>query len=116
MTLFAKGRKFSKIKKILDEFSIFSSTLYFIFKISTLLFGPPLKFKTFPDGGRAAWSVVGGVFVSYGLAFGLLRVFSVLLNPIQSYYGVSQTTAMLAPGLFKILYYSKYQLKSYTSN
>merc|ERR1712025_1546202 len=57
------------------------------------LFGPPLKFKTFPDGGRAAWSVVGGVFVSYGLAFGLLRVFSVLLNPIQSYYGVSQTTA-----------------------
>lgn len=66
---------------------------------STLIFGPPLKFKTFPDGGKAAWSVVGGVFVSYGLAFGLLRVFSVLLNPIQSYYGVSQTTAMLAPGL-----------------
>ena len=37
--------------------------------------------------------------MAYGLAFGLLRVFSVLINPIKSYYGVSDTTAMLAPGI-----------------
>ena len=89
MTVFVKGQKCSNF--------FYFQTMLLVF--STLIFGPPLKFKTFPDGGKAAWSVVGGVFVSYGLAFGLLRVFSVLLNPIQSYYGVSQTTAMLAPGL-----------------
>lgn len=63
------------------------------------IFGAPLRYRTHPDGGAQAWGVVAGVFVSYGLAFGLLRVFSVLLNPIQAYYGVSQTIAMLAPGL-----------------
>ena len=43
--------------------------------------------------------VVTGVFFAYGLAFGLLRVFSVLINPIKAYYGVSNTMAMLAPGV-----------------
>lgn len=63
------------------------------------IFGPPLRYKRHPDGGMQAWGVVSGVFVSYGLAFGLLRVFSVLLNPIASYYGVTKSVAMLAPGL-----------------
>jgi len=32
------------------------------------IFGEPLKYKKHPDGGRQAWGVVAGVFVSYGLA------------------------------------------------
>lgn len=63
------------------------------------IFGDPITYKKHPDGGRQSWIVVSGVFVAYGLAFGLLRVFSVLINPIKSYYGVSDTTAMLAPGI-----------------
>ncbi|CBY15326.1 unnamed protein product, partial [Oikopleura dioica] len=59
------------------------------------LFAPPKKYSKHPDGGAQAWVVVGGVFIAYGLAFGLLRVFSLLLNPIRAYYGVSST------GLFK---------------
>lgn len=63
------------------------------------LFAGPLTYKKHPDGGKQSWVVVSGVFVAYGLAFGLLRVFSVLINPIKSYYGVSETTAMMAPGI-----------------
>jgi len=63
------------------------------------IFGDPLTYKKHPDGGRQAWTVVSGVFVAYGLAFGLLRVFSVLINPIKNYYGVSETLAMMAPGV-----------------
>lgn len=51
------------------------------------------------DSFKQSWIVISGVFVAYGLAFGLLRVFSVLINPIKCYYGVSETTAMMAPGI-----------------
>jgi len=63
------------------------------------LFAGPVTYKTHPDGGKQSWIVISGVFVAYGLAFGLLRVFSVLINPIKCYYGVSETTAMMAPGI-----------------
>lgn len=63
------------------------------------VFASPRKYSKHPEGGAEAWSVVAGVFVAYGLAFGLLRVFSMLINPIKAYYGVSDTVAMMAPGL-----------------